>query len=106
MTLAWRGAVVGGVAVLMLIFAANVVLPQPRPGVEPQDAWTCPLSHPIKGNFTTYSGERCVYHVSGGGVYDKDQAGAVLRHGGRSPSRWVPTVEAVMVDGARVLREP
>jgi len=49
MTLAWRGAVVGGVAVLMLILAANVVLPQPRPGVEPQDA-------------TTYSGERCIYH--------------------------------------------
>jgi hypothetical protein len=53
-----RGAVVGAVAVLMLILAANVVLPQPRPGVEPQDARTCPLSHPIKGNFTTYSGER------------------------------------------------
>jgi hypothetical protein len=24
-----------------------------RPGVPPQDAWTCPLTHPIKGNFTT-----------------------------------------------------
>jgi uncharacterized protein (DUF2126 family) len=71
MTLAWRGAVVGGVAVLMLILAANVVLPQPWPGVQPQDARTCPLSHPIKGNFTTYSGERCIYHVSGGGFYDK-----------------------------------
>jgi len=71
MTLAWRGAVVGGVAVLMLILAANVVLPQPRPGVDPQDAWTCPLSYPIKGNFTTYSGERCIYHVSGAGFYDK-----------------------------------
>ena len=62
MTLAWRGAVVGGVVVLMLILAANVVLPQPRPGVEPQDVWTCPLSYPIKDNFTTYSGERCIYH--------------------------------------------
>jgi hypothetical protein len=106
MTLAWRGAVVGVVAVLMLIFAANVVLPQPRPGVEPQDAWTCPLSHPIEGDFTTYSGERCVYHVSGGEGLRQDQAGAVLRHGGGSLSRWLPTVEAVMVDGARVLREP
>jgi hypothetical protein len=33
---------------------------QGRPGVPPQDAWTCPLTHPIKGNFTTYSGERCI----------------------------------------------
>jgi hypothetical protein len=64
MTLAGRGAVVGGVAVLMLILAANVVLPQPKPGVEPQDAPACPLSHSIKGNFTTYSGGRCIYHVS------------------------------------------
>jgi hypothetical protein len=31
----------------------------PRRGVPPQDAWTWPLTHPIKGNFTTYSGERC-----------------------------------------------
>ena len=74
MTLAWRGVVVGGIAVLMLILAANVVLPQPRPGVEPQDASTCPLSHPNEGNFTTYSGGRCVYHVSGGGFYDRSKA--------------------------------
>ena len=31
----------------------------------------CPGSHPIKGNFTTYSGERCIYHVPGGGFYGK-----------------------------------
>ncbi len=30
---------------------------QGRPGVESQDAWTCPATNPIKGNFTTYSGE-------------------------------------------------
>src|SRR2546429_7392852 len=30
-----------------------------RPGVPPESAWTCPSSHPIKGNFTTSSGERC-----------------------------------------------
>jgi hypothetical protein len=40
-------------------------------GVPPQDAWTCPLSHPIKGNFTTYSGEPCIYHVPGGRFYTK-----------------------------------
>ncbi len=42
-----------------------------RPGVAPQDAWTCPLAHPIKGNFTTYSGERCIYHVQGGEFFGK-----------------------------------
>src|SRR5260370_2923347 len=44
---------------------------QARPGVPPRDAWTCPASQPIKGNFTTYSGERCIYHVPGGQFYDK-----------------------------------
>jgi hypothetical protein len=73
MTLAWRGAVVAAIAAVMLVISAKVVLPQPvmRPGVEPNDVWTCPLSHPIKGNFTTYSGERCIYHVAGGAFYGK-----------------------------------
>jgi micrococcal nuclease len=44
---------------------------QTRPGVPPQDAWTYPLTHPIKGNFTTYSGERCIYHMKGGQYYGK-----------------------------------
>src|SRR5947199_8838924 len=39
---------------------------QQRPGVPPKDAWTCPSDAPIKGNFTTYSGERCIYHPPGG----------------------------------------
>jgi hypothetical protein len=42
-----------------------------RPGVPPQSGWTCPLSQPIKGNFTTYSGERCIYHMLGGQFYGK-----------------------------------
>jgi hypothetical protein len=41
------------------------------PGVEPINAWTCPLTHPIKGNFTTYSGEPCIHHVPSGEFYDK-----------------------------------
>src|SRR5438876_3624849 len=40
-------------------------------GVPPKDAGTCPTTHPIKGNFTTYSGERCIYHVPGGQFYGK-----------------------------------
>jgi hypothetical protein len=39
--------------------------------VPPASAWACPATHPIKGNFTTYSGERCIHHVMGGGFYDK-----------------------------------
>src|SRR5258705_7968189 len=35
-------------------------------GVPPQSAWSCPLTHPIKGNFTTHSGEPCIHHVRGG----------------------------------------
>jgi len=40
-------------------------------GVPLQSAWSCPLTHPIKGNFTTYSGEPCIYHVPGGYFYGK-----------------------------------
>ena len=40
-------------------------------GVAPVDAWTCPNTHPIKGNFTTYTGERCIYHIPGGSYYQK-----------------------------------
>ena len=42
-----------------------------RPGVPPESAWTCPARQPIKGNFTTYSGERCIYHMLGGQFYNK-----------------------------------
>ena len=51
--------------------AASLAFAQDRPGVAPQDAWACPATHPIKGNFTTYSGERCIYHVLGGQFYGK-----------------------------------
>jgi len=57
-----------------LVLVAMVALPaaaQPRPGVEPKDTWTCPVSHPIKGNFRTYSGERCIFHMRGGKFYEK-----------------------------------
>lgn len=39
--------------------------------VPPQSVWACPLTHPIKGNFTTPSGEPCIYHVPGGEFYDR-----------------------------------
>jgi len=51
--------------------SSAVQVTQSRPGVFPQDAWTCPVTQPIKGNFTPSSGERCIYHVPGGGFYNK-----------------------------------
>lgn len=39
--------------------------------VPPESSWTCPRSHPVKGNFTTYTGEPCIYHLPGGGFYSK-----------------------------------
>ncbi len=59
-----------------------------RPGVPPQDAWTCPLTHPIKGNFTTYS--RCIYHMKGGRFYSKTK-----------PERCYATEEDAVKDGCR-----
>jgi len=58
-------------ALLALAASAAAAQTSPRPGVPPQDAWTCPLTYPIKGNFTTFSGERCIYHVQGGQFYGK-----------------------------------
>ena len=61
-----------------------------RPGVPPKDAWTCPTTDPIKGNFTTYSGERCIYHVPGGQFYGKTK-----------PERCYATAEEARQDGCR-----
>jgi micrococcal nuclease len=56
----------------------------------PQDSWTCPLTHPIKGNFTTHSGERCIYHVPGGQFYGRTK-----------PERCYATGEDAVKDGCR-----
>jgi hypothetical protein len=58
--------------------------------VPPQDAWNCPITHTIKGNFTTYSGERCIYHVPGGQFYGKTK-----------PERCYTTEAAAVKDGCR-----
>ena len=42
---------------------------QARPGVAPKTGWSCPLTHPIKADFTTYSSERCIYYVPGSSAY-------------------------------------
>ncbi len=56
---------------LVMVFGVTGASSQGQLGARPLDAWTCPVSHPIKGNFTTYSGEPCIYHVPGGRFYDK-----------------------------------
>jgi micrococcal nuclease len=66
---------------------------QARPGVPPQDTKTCPTTHPIKGNFTAYSGERCIYHVPGGAFYGKT-----------NPERCYTTDEEARQDGCRASR--
>ena len=77
-------------ALLLAGSTAAAQSPSARPGVPPQDAWTCPLPHPIKGNFTTYSGERCIYHMKGGQFYGKTK-----------PERCYATEEEAVRDGCR-----
>jgi len=48
-----------------------VVAQRREPGIRPANAWDCPGTYPIKGNFTTYNGERCIFHVPGGQFYAK-----------------------------------
>ncbi len=64
--------------------------PTDRPGVPPKDAWMCPLTHPIKGNFTTYSRERCIYHMKGGQFYGRTK-----------PERCYATEADAVKDGCR-----
>jgi hypothetical protein len=80
--------------IALLIFALCRSAPgassQNRMGVPPQDAWTCPPPHPVKGNFTTSSGEPCIYHVPGGRFYPKTK-----------PERCYATEEEAQQDGCR-----
>ena len=49
--------------------AAAPSVAQARPGVAPKTGWSCPLTHPIKADFATYSSERCIYYVPGSSAY-------------------------------------
>jgi hypothetical protein len=74
----------------LLVLTAATVSAENRPGVAPTGAWTCPMSHLIKGNFTTSSGERCIYHVPGGQFYGKTK-----------PERCYASDEEARRDGCR-----
>jgi hypothetical protein len=56
--------------VLQRYLLTQQIAQQHRRGVSPA-SWLCPMSHPIKGNFTAYTGERCIYHSPGGEFYDR-----------------------------------
>jgi micrococcal nuclease len=61
-----------------------------RPGAEPHDAFTCPISHPVKGAANpSNSGER-LYHLPGGEAYAKTQ-----------PDRCYANAEEAREDGTR-----
>jgi micrococcal nuclease len=45
-----------------------------RPGVKPATERSCPLSHPIKGDFRPRSAERCIYYPPGAGAYVESRA--------------------------------
>jgi hypothetical protein len=64
-----------------------------RPGVPPKDAWTCPVTQPIKGDFTPYTQERCIYHPPTGEFYRKTK-----------PERCYATGDDARQDGCRASR--
>ena len=45
-----------------------------RTGIKPLVHGECPPDYPIKGNFTTRSGEPCIYHLPGQRYYEKTKA--------------------------------
>jgi hypothetical protein len=87
MTWAWR---IIGWLMLGIVSGTPGAGTLDRPGVLPSDAWTCPTTHPVKGNFTTSSGERCIYHQPGGQFYTRT-----------SPERCYTTGAEAQQDGCR-----
>jgi len=64
-----------------------------RPGVPPESAWTCPVSQPIKGNLSTYSSGRCIFHVPDSELY-----------GATKPERCYASVDDARRDGCQAAR--
>lgn len=81
---------VPAVSVLVLGFLVTVAAAHGDLGVDPSSQWNCPPSHPIKGNFTTYDGEPCIYHVPGGYFYPRTK-----------PERCYATEVQARADGCR-----
>jgi hypothetical protein len=73
-----------------LMVVAKVALATGDHGEPPVSAWNCAPDHPVKGNFTTYNGEPCIYHVPGGNFYAKTK-----------PERCYATEGDARADGCR-----
>lgn len=61
-----------------------------RPGAAPHDAWTCPISHPVKGAVNPSNPGERLYHLPGGEAYAKTQ-----------PERCYANAEEAREDGTR-----
>lgn len=79
------------VVALVVLVTGSSAQPPPegRAGAPPSGPWTCPASHPIKGNLTTRTGE-CIYHVRGGAFYHKTK-----------PEQCFATEDEARADGCR-----
>jgi len=73
-----------------IVAVGNVALAIGDRGEPPVSAWSCARDHPVKGNFTTYNGEPCIYHVPGGSFYEKTK-----------PERCYATESEARADGCR-----
>ena len=80
-------------AALQRFLLKHQVVQLQRRGVSPTSVRQCPASHPIKVNFTTYSGERCIYHLPGGLFYDRTK-----------PEMCYATPADAVADGCRASR--
>jgi 1-deoxy-D-xylulose 5-phosphate reductoisomerase len=54
--------------------ALSQAIAQQQGSLTPVDPYHCPASQVIKGNFSAYSGERCIFHSPGGRFYEKTKA--------------------------------
>lgn len=61
-----------------------------RPGAAPHDAWTCPISHPVKGAVNPSNPGERLYHLPRGEAYAKTQ-----------PERCYANAEEAREDGTR-----
>ncbi|GJL52517.1 MAG: hypothetical protein NPIRA01_37440 [Nitrospirales bacterium] len=86
--------------IFLLIFLCTQIAPSiaqtskaeepDRPGIRPSNDRDCPPTHPIKGNFTTYNGERCIYHMKDQRYYLKTK-----------PEHCYATASEAVLDGCR-----
>jgi hypothetical protein len=76
--------------VLILLVTATADAEHGSGETLPATRWVCPPNYPVKGNFTTWNGEPCIYHVPGGQLYHKTK-----------PERCYETEEEAQARGCR-----